>query len=107
MNKDVTMKLLTLSLLAATLSCSLAFAGERTMTQGQVVFDQGQYWVNGESLDGLTMQEFRKYEGKIVKMAVEKKANGRLDVYKIFVQTPNGFSSDYDWDVVNQERYSN
>ncbi len=101
------MKLITLSLLATSFLCSLAFSGERTMTQGQMVFGQGQYWVNGQSLSGISLQELRKYEGKTVKLAVEQKADGRLDVYEIFVKTGNKFSRDYDWDVVNQARYLN
>ncbi len=101
------MKLITLSLLATSFLCSLASAEERTITQGKMVFAQGQYWVNGESLSGISLQELRKYEGKTVKLAVEKMADGRLDVYEIFVKTGNKFSRDYDWDVVNQTRYLN
>lgn len=83
-----------------------AMASEMTMLEGKVVFNKGQYQIDGVKLTGLSLNELRQYEGHTVKMAGEK-THQHLNIYKVFVKTQNGYETSYDWDVVNSEQYEN
>ena len=83
-----------------------AMASEMTMLKGEVIFDKGQYQINGVNLTGLSLNELRQYEGHTVKIAGEK-THEHLDIYKVFVKTEHGYETSYDWDVVNSEQYEN
>lgn len=87
-----------------------SFASEMTTVEGTVSFDQGQYFVQGKdmrtALSGMDMAQLRAYEGKAVKVAGEQKVQS-LDVYKIFVKKGDAYEASYDWEVVNQDLYSN
>lgn len=94
------------ALLASVVFAASVQASEMRLVEGEVQFSQGGYLVSGTKLTGLSLNELRAYEGKIVKVAGENTVNG-LEVYKVFVKTENGFESSYDWDLVNQEYYAN
>ncbi|NVK38666.1 MAG: hypothetical protein HWE18_12135 [Gammaproteobacteria bacterium] len=92
--------------------CALAAqasAAALTSKEGKIVFSKGEYQlISGEKaskLIGLTNQQLRQYEGRTVKVAVDDTDRG-LEVYKVFVKTPDGYEASYDWDVVNQDLYA-
>lgn len=99
-------------LLCAILCALAAQASASTLTtkEGKVAFSKGEYQlVNAQQaskLIGLSNQQLRHYEGRIVKVAVDETERG-LEVYKVFVKTADGYETSYDWDVVNQDLYSN
>ena len=102
--RDSIMKIITAALALAMAAGTMA--SEMTMLEGKVLFDKGQYQINGVKLIGLSLTELRQYEGHTVKMAGEQSPE-HLDIYRVFVKTENGYETQYDWDVVNSEFYEN
>ena len=90
--------------------CASSFASDMVTMEGKVVFEQGQYHLQAKDtsivLSGMNMQHLRKYEGKDVKVAGESKLTS-LEVYKVFIKQGDTYQASYDWDVVNQDLYSN
>ena len=104
------MKSLLISIFATFLFSATAFASDMMTMEGKVVFEQGQYFLKAKdksvALSGMNMQHLRKYEGKDVKVAGESKLTS-LEVYKVFIKEGDTYQASYDWDVVNQDLYSN
>jgi opacity protein-like surface antigen len=104
------MKSLLISIFASVLFSAAAVASDMTTMEGKVVFDQGQYHLQAKdksvALSGMNMQHLRKYEGKDVKIAGESKLTS-LEVYKVFIKQGDTYQASYDWDMVNQDLYSN
>jgi hypothetical protein len=104
------MKSLFVSIFATFLFSTAAVASDMMTMEGKVVFEQGQYFLKAKdksvALSGMNMQHLRKYEGKAVKVAGENKPTS-LEVYKVFIKQGDTYQASYDWDVVNQDLYSN
>ena len=104
------MKSLLISIFASVLFSAAAAASDMTTMEGKVVFEQGQYFLQSSdksvALSGMNMQHLRKYEGKDVKVAGDSKLTS-LEVYKVFIKQGDTYQASYDWDVVNQDLYSN
>lgn len=89
---------------------SHANASSLTTMEGKVIFSKGEYHLVNDKqsriLTGLTNQQLRHYEGLTIK-AVGELADSSLEIYKVFTKTAAGYESTYDWDVVNQDLYTN
>lgn len=94
-------------MLASLMACAVSVqASDLHVVEGVLEFNHGNYHVGNLELTGLSLNELRHYEGKTVKVAGEKRV-GDLEVYKLFVKTSEGYTTSYDWDLVNQELYAN
>lgn len=94
-------------MLATVVACAASSqASDLHVVEGVLEFNHGNYHVGDTSLAGMSLSELRHYEGMTVKVAGEKRV-GDLEVYKLFVKTSEGYTTSYDWDVVNQELYAN
>ena len=86
-----------------------ASASSLKTIEGKVMFSKGDYHlVKGNQsveLSGLSNQQLRNFEGLDIKAAGELTDAG-LEVYKVFVKTESGYETSYDWDVVNQDLYT-
>lgn len=101
------MKTLKISLLMCLFSVA-SFALDMQVMEGQVKFEMGQYYIQGDekmmALSGMGLNALRKYEGQTVKVAGEDKGQS-LEIYKVFVKKGDTYETSYDWDMVNQDLY--
>ena len=84
----------------------IASASEMIIVEGKVLFNKGQYQINGVKLIGLSLRELSQYEGQTVEIVGEKTYE-HFNINKVFLKTENGYETSYDWDVVNSEQYEN
>jgi len=84
----------------------IASASEMIIVEGKVLFNKGQYQINGVKLIGLSLSELSQYEGQTVEIVGEKTYE-HFTINKVFLKTENGYKASFDWDMVNSELYEN
>ena len=87
---------------------TLAHASDLQEYQGTLVFDKGTYLlIQGDKqrpLTGLSLAQFRHFEGQQVKLFAQQQAGG-LEIYKVLRKQGQTYVAVYDWDVVNSNLY--